>query len=107
MTEETYTDTKTNKNYIKWIIFVLIVLGLTLPFHYVPTALRMFPKDHFTFKHTIITTDDVDDIIKRYNDAKTIFQQNAMNSDPFIMTLREQGILVDIDRKDINNESNK
>ncbi len=107
MTEETYTTTNSNKSYIKWIIFILIVLGLTLPFHYVPSALRMFPKDHFTFKHTIITKEDVDDIIRRYNDAKTIFQQNAMNNDPFIMTLREQGILVDIDRKDLNDESNK
>ncbi len=106
MTELTQTTPKKGTNYLGWIIFILIVLGLTLPFHYVPSAMRMFPKDHFTFKHTIITQEDVDDIINRYNNARNIFEQNAMNNDPFIRTLREQGIIVDKDKKDKGDDTN-
>jgi len=107
MTEEIQTNSKSKKGYLGWIILILIVLGLTLPFHYVPSAMKMFPKDHFTFKHTIITQEDIDDIVKRYNSATNIFEQNAMNNDPFIRTLREQGIIYDKDRKDIDNENEK
>lgn len=99
MTEQTQINQTHSRRYFGWIIFLLVVLGLTLPFHYVPTALRMFPKDHFTFKHTIITQEDVDEVIKRYNNANNIFEQNAMNNDPFIRTLREQGIIYDKSKK--------
>jgi hypothetical protein len=100
MTEQSQTTWTSSNRYLWWIGLLLIFFGLTLPFHYVPSALKMFPKDHFTFKHTIITQDDVDDVIKRYNNASNIFEQNAMNSDPFIRTLREQGIVVDKSKKD-------
>ena len=100
MSEQSQTTRPSSNRYFLWIGFLLIFLGLTLPFHYVPNALKMFPKDHFTFKHTIITQEDVDDVIKRYNNASNIFEQNAMNNDPFIRTLREQEIIVDKSKKD-------
>ncbi len=96
---------KSNNMYLGWGIFIFIILGLTLPFHYIPSRFKMFPKDHFTFKHTIITEDDLDDIVKRYNDATNIFERNAMNNDPFLRTLKEQGIIYDKDRKDIYDEN--
>ena len=109
MTEQTQTNHTYSRRYFGWIVFLLIVLGLTLPFHYVPTAMKMFPKDHFTFKHTIITEDDINQIIKSYN-SSNIFEQNAMNNDPFIRTLKEEGIIVDkskkskLDDKDTNDK---
>ena len=69
--------------------------------------MKIFPKDHFTFKNTIITQEDLDDIIKRYNKSTNIFQQNAMNNDPFLRTLREQSIIYDKDKKDVNDETEK
>jgi len=100
MTEQSQTTQNPNIRYLRWAGFLLLLLGLTLPFHYVPSALKMFPKDHFTFKHTIITQEDVDDVIKRYNNAGNILEQNAMNNDPFIRTLREEGIIVDKSKRD-------
>lgn len=107
MTDNTQTTTKSKRSYKGWIIFIVIVLGLTLPFHYVPSAMKVFPKDHFTFKHTIITEDDIDDIVSRYNNCKTIFEQQAFNNDPFVRTLREHGLIVDKDRKDIFDDTGK
>jgi len=107
MTEEIQTSTKSKKGYTGWIIFIVIVLGLTLPFHYVPSAMKMFPKDHFTFSHTFITKDDIDDIVKRYNNASNIFEQNAMDNDPFIRILREHGLIIEKGRKNFNDEADK
>lgn len=94
------TKDKTNKNpYLKWIVLIAVILGLALPFHYVPSQLTMFPKNSLTFSYTIITKDDINDIIDRYNDA-SFFQKQAMNNEPFIRKLMEKGILVEIDKKD-------
>ncbi len=94
MTEMLKSKQNSNNHYVAWIIFILVILGLTLPFHYVPSQLRMFPKEHFTFKNTIITEEDINKIIETYNNASNIFEQNTFNNDPFIKTLREQEILV-------------
>lgn len=107
MTDNIQTTTKSKGGYKGWIIFIVIVLGLTLPFHYVPSAMKVFPKDHFTFKHTIITEDDINDIVRRYNNCKTIFEQQTFNNDPFVRTLREHGLIVDKDRKDIFDDTDK
>lgn len=102
MTDNLHPTTKPKSSYKGWIILIVIALGLTLPFHYVPSEMKVFPKDHFTFKHTIITIDDINDIVRRYNNCKTIFEQQSINNDPFVRTLREHGLIVDRDRKDIN-----
>lgn len=98
MTENIQTNQKSKPTYWGWIVFVFIVLGLTLPFHYVPSAMKMFPKDNFTFKHTIITEKDIDDLIEQYNKGN-LFEKNSMSNDPFFRTLREQGL---IKKKDDN-----
>jgi len=94
MSEEIQTIPKAKRSYLGWIIFILIVLGLTLPFHYVPAELRMFPKDHFTFKNTIITESDISELVERYNNAN-LLEKTAMNNDPYIQTLREHGLIID------------
>lgn len=91
--EQNSQSVKNKKNNFAWLIVIFIILGLTLPFHYVPAALKAFPKDHFTFKHTIITQRDIDDIIEKYNNS-SFLEQTSINNDPFIRTLREQGIIV-------------
>lgn len=91
---------KTNKNpYLKWIVLIVVMLALSLPFHYVPSRMTMFPKNSLTFSYTIIKEADIKDIIKRYNDA-SFFQKQAMNNEPLIRKLMEKGILVEIDKKD-------
>lgn len=107
MTEEIPKTTNSTNSYLGWIVLILIILGLTLPFHYAPDSMKMFPKDHFTFKNTIITQNDIDEIIKRYNKSTNIFQQSTINNDPLIRTLKEQGIIYDIDKKNINDDTEK
>lgn len=84
-----------NKPYFKWIIGLLIVLGATLPFHYVPSAMKIFPKDNLTFSYTIITQEDVDNLLKRYNDCENIFQQQSIRTEPLFRKLSDQGIIYD------------
>lgn len=73
------------------IIFVIII-GLTIPFHYMPSEGKVFTKANFTFKNTFITNDDVKEIIERYNDA-SFMEKIQMRSDPFIETLMKEGII--------------
>ena len=80
----------------KWIIILIIILGLTLPFHYVPNHLMVFPKDNLTFSNTIITQKDIDKLLKRYNDCETIFQQQSIRNEPLFRKLSEKGIIYDI-----------
>lgn len=86
---------KKNKT-LKWIIIILvIILGLILPFHYVPSQLMVFPKDNLTFSHTIITQEDIDKLLERYNDCETIFQQQSIRNEPLFRKLSEKGIIYD------------
>jgi len=84
-----------NKPYFKLIVALVIILGATLPFHYVPSAMKVFPKDNLTFSYTIITQDDVDNLLKRYNDCETIFQQQSIRTEPLFRKLSDQGIIYD------------
>jgi len=59
-----HNDWKKFKKYIKYFVFLSIVLLITLPFHYVPEYLMVFPKDRWTFSHTIIFESDVDALIE-------------------------------------------
>jgi hypothetical protein len=82
-------------------LFVLI-FGSTLPFHYLigcsNDLLQVIPKDHFTFEHTIITGQDVLDLIERFNNA-SYAEQQGMRQDPLWQTLIKNGIIYE---KDLN-----
>lgn len=77
-----------------WLIISLMFLTLTLTFHFVPFTFKAFPKEHMTFKNTIIFPNDIDKIIERYNNS-SILQQNGMRNDSFIKTLFEEGLISD------------
>lgn len=78
-------------------IIVVVILGLTLPFHYVKLSstlfdFKIFPKEHFTFDHTFIDKQDIGNVIERYNKANVI-EQITMRNDPFVNKLFEQGLI--------------
>ena len=85
-------ENNSRSNY-NWIITLIIILGLTLPFHYVPSELKMFPKDNLSFSNTIITQKDVDNLLERYNSCESIFQQQIIAEEPLFKKLNERGLI--------------
>ena len=81
-------------SYTGWIITIIIVLILTLPFHYVfyQNDFTMFPKNQITFSNTFLTNEDIVELVKRYNDA-SLYEKQAMNTEPLMRKLREKGII--------------
>ena len=75
---------------------ILIVLGSTLPFHFVfkQNDFMIFPKNSLTFSYTIITQQDIDNIIERYNNSSFLNRQ-AMNNEPVIRKLMEKGLIIE------------
>lgn len=88
---------KSSKKPTYLIVFLVVLLGATLPFHYIPSKLMVFPKNNFTFSNTIITEEDIDQIIERYNSAN-IFEQTALNNEPLVRKLREVGVIINKDK---------
>jgi hypothetical protein len=94
MENDTTSDRKVKKNpYIKWIALLIIFIGLTLPFHYVPSRMMIFPKDHLTFSHTFITENYIESLIERNNSANFI-ERLSIYQEPIVRLLIEKGIIV-------------
>ncbi len=91
-------EQKKKSSLIKWIITASFLLLATLPFHYVPERLMIFPKEHFTFSNTFIFESDISRLIERYNDA-SIFEQQAFNQESLVRKLKEKGLIFDIQQK--------
>jgi hypothetical protein len=72
---------------------IAIALIATLPFHYVPSRSRVFPKDHLTFSYTFITEEDIENLIKRYNEG-SFFEKLSLQEDALVKKLFENGIIV-------------
>ena len=87
----------------KWIIIIAIALILTLPFHYVPSKMMMFPKNCLTFSYTFITQDDINSIVARYNNA-SFTERQAINNEPIVRKLMEKGIIAEKDSENSNDE---
>ena len=86
---------KKKKNPIgKISLFIIILLIITLPFHYCPTRLKVFPKVALSFRYTLITEDDIESVINGYNTASTEVERQAIANDPFVMQLFEYGLIV-------------
>ena len=85
-----------DKKIIKYIIITVVVLIALLPFHfaigYGNFGIKIFPKDHLTFEHTIITGGDVQRLITRYNNAN-IFDRLQIQNEQFFKKLMEEGII--------------
>ena len=80
---------------------VLFVLSLfaTLPFHYMITKGKVFPKDNLTFSYTFITENDVDQLLQRYNDANLV-ERYTIRNEPLFRKLAQVGILVEQNKTD-------
>lgn len=78
---------------VGFVSIVLIALIATLPFHYVPSRSKVFPKDHLTFNYTFITEEDIENLIKRYNEGSFI-EKMSLEEDALVKKLIENGIIV-------------
>lgn len=90
--EQTTAKPEKKSSYKGWIIFAVIVLGATLPFHYLPEHGLVFPKDNLTFSNTFIFQEDVDKLIDRYNNS-SFFERQAINQEPLVRKLMEKGVI--------------
>lgn len=83
-----------NKSLRGMIFFLVVVVCLALPFHYLPEHLMVFPKENLTFSNTIIFDSDINALIERYNNASMIERQ-AINQEPLMRKLVEKGLIVE------------
>ena len=83
-----------NRRFQRFVVILVIVLGLTLPFHYFPYAGMVFPKNNLTLSNTFITNDDIKLIVDRYNAANND-EKLAMKNEPFFRKLMEKGLVKD------------
>lgn len=92
-----------NKSYLRFITFIIIVLIVTLPFHYVfyRGELKVFIKDNFSFKDTFVTEDDIDDLIERHNKAN-LWDKSAIRNESLHKKLIEEGIITTENRSENN-----
>ena len=79
------------------LIIAVIIIGLTLPFHYLPSRLKVFPKNSLTFSHTFVSESDIEELVEQYNNA-SFFERLAIEKDPFFRKLSEKGIIHDVDK---------
>lgn len=96
---------KKRRSYYGWLILIALVLGFSLPFHYVPSTLMMFPKENLTFSNTIITQGDIDALIKRHNECNNIFQTLPIRNEPLLRKLMEHGLIVEKKSNESDNNS--
>ncbi len=81
---------------------LLLIVIFVLSFHFAPFIPKVFPKEHLTFKYSIITQSDIDTLINRFNQA-SVFERIQMRNNPLYLTLREQGLIVDAKDSTNNN----
>ena len=98
-TKNDYIEKK--PGYLKYGIILVVVLLLTLPFHYLPSHLMVFPKDNFTFSNTFIFQSDIDQLIEKYNSNNLIEKMSMMN-EPLFKKLKEKGLIYNIDETKSN-----
>lgn len=93
--EKADNTSKRKRKLIIWGVSAGVIVFFCLFFHiYISTGggIDIFAKSVPTFSNTFITAHDVDDVLKRYNNA-SIFEQLAMQNEPFVKLLFEKGIL--------------
>lgn len=96
------------QGYLRFAVVLIVVLLLTIPFHYVPSQLKAFPKESFTFSNTFIFQSDIDRLIKRWNDA-SIFDKDEIEDEPLFKKLMQEGFIwrEKSTSQDLYNEENK
>lgn len=71
------------------------MVAATLPFHYVPERLMVFPKGQLTFSKTFVTRTDIEYIIYRSENARNVLERDMVLTEPLAQKLLEMGLLVD------------
>ncbi|HVW99912.1 MAG TPA: hypothetical protein VHA52_05700 [Candidatus Babeliaceae bacterium] len=74
---------------------ILLVLGLTLPFHCVLDTFHIFPKDNLTMKNTFITLSEIDSMVSRYNKA-SLSEKEDIKKEPLFKKLMEEGLIGEV-----------
>ncbi len=82
-----------------WQLTIAVILILILPFHYVPSKMMMFPKNDLTFSYTIITKNDIEMVLDRFDIASN-FEKEAINNEPIMRKLMEKGLILEYDGAD-------
>lgn len=94
---------KKRKTERRLIIAGVILIVLTLPFHYVPSALMVFPKDNLTFKYTFISRDLLNRLLDKHNNPLKHFMEKRNESeDALYKKLEEEGVIFTDTTKTIN-----
>jgi len=73
---------------------LIFLFVLSFSFHWLPDyGYRIFPKESFSFKHTIISREDVDKLIEQHNEAGA-FERAIIRNEYIHRQLVEMGIIV-------------
>lgn len=75
------------------LIVVVLAIGITMPFHYVPSQLKVFPKENLTLNRTILSDEDIDNAVERYNNSFDVFGQRQSPDELFISNLLKYGLV--------------
>ena len=77
-----------------WILGIIsvVIFIATLSFHFLPERLIVFPKSSLTFSNTFIFEKDINDLIKRYNNA-SFLERRSIDQEPLVRKLKEKGII--------------
>jgi len=80
-------------SYIKLAVAVIVVVALTLPFHYIiAPSFTVFPKDNLTFTNTFIFPSDINRMVEQYN-HRGLTDVVLSKEDPLTKKLIEKGII--------------
>lgn len=90
---ETSNEKKTKyPSTLKWILFLIVLIILILPFHYIPSRVLIYPKGQLTFSYTLVTESDIESIIERAKSASP-FEKQEIYQEPVVRMLLEKGII--------------
>jgi hypothetical protein len=96
---------KQGNGYMKLGMVFIIVLGLTLPFHYVllPANPSVFPKENLSLSNTFIFDSDIDKILTRYNNAD-YQEQLLIRQESLFKKLFEKGYIEKTEKEKLNDK---
>jgi hypothetical protein len=89
-----FNEKADSKFYLGLIFLLLVFLLATMPFHYViySDKIRVYTKASLTFNHTLVTEEDVYDLLERYNNAD-FFERRIIYDEPLFRMLVEKRLI--------------
>jgi hypothetical protein len=98
--EKADKERKRKRKLIGWYVSAAAIVFFLLFFHiYIGSngGIAIFAKSSPTFSHTLITPNDVEDVVNRINNASSLFEQTSIRNEPFVKRLYDKGILYTIE----------